>query len=245
MKSNLFIRMAMVCVAFGCTTLCLAQSSGEVYGDPTPANVNSSAAPHVTPTNTAPPAAVVAAPAATPATPATPSEPRQSAYQRYLDHSGRSTLSYLSVGYTYSFMDGRHLMTFSTLDFRVWLLGFNLLSTELSVAPLDTRVAYKPSFRIYIPVAKSLALVPYAGATVDMTALGMYVNPNSTYNMSRDFYCSANVGLSFTLSAAKHVPFDVKVEYRHPIIVPTNGTLSPQGVYLGAQIYFASVFGNK
>ena len=235
--------MAMVCMALGCTTFCLAQSSGDVVVTQPATNVNTSTS--TTPTRTTPPAASVAAPAAAQPTPAAAVEPKQNAYHRYLDHSGRSTLSYLSVGYTYSFMGGQHLMTFSTLDFRVWLFGFSLLSAELCVAPLDTRVAYKPSFRIYIPVAKSFALVPYAGAAVDMTALGMYVNPNSTYDMSRDFYCSATVGLAFNLSAAKHVPFDFKVEYRHPIIMPTNGSLSPQGIYLGAQIYFASVFGNK
>lgn len=242
MKKNLFIYMAMVCMALGYTTFGFAQSSGEVYDHQQGTQVNAGSSRT---SQTTPPASAVAAPVMTQTTPTETPEPKQNAYHRYLDYSGRSTLSYLSVGYTYSFMGGQHLMTFSTLDFRVWLLGFSLLSAELSVAPLDTRVAYKPSFRIYLPVAKCFALVPYAGAAVDMTALSMYVNPNSTYNKARDFYCSATVGLAFNLSAAKHVPMDVKVEYRHPIITPTNGTLSPQGVYLGAQIYLGSVFGNK
>jgi len=229
-------------MALSYTTFSFAQSTGDLYEPQSATQVNSGSS---RPTQTTPPSNTVAAPVMTQATPTEVPEPKQNAYHRYLDYSGRSTLSYLSVGYTYSFMGGNHLMTFSTLDFRVWLLGFSLLSAELSVSPLDTRVAYKPSFRIYLPVAKCFALVPYAGAAVDMSALGMYVNPNSTYDKARDFYFSATVGLAFNLSAAKHVPLDVKVEYRHPIITPTNGTLSPQGVYLGAQIYFGSVFGNK
>lgn len=41
---------------------------------------------------------------------------------------------------------------------------------------------------------------------------------------------------------ARHVPMEIKVEYRHPVLVPTSGALNPKEIYLGTQIYFGSTF---
>ena len=106
-------------------------------------------------------------------------------------------------------------------------------------------MAYKPSVRVYIPVAKNCAVVPYGGAAIDMSGLGKFVSKDFNYNTNRDFYASAIAGVAVNLSAAKRIPLELKVEYRHPIVVPTAGTLSPQGIYLGAQLYLGSTFDKK
>lgn len=197
-------------------------------------------------TTTTPAPRTTTTPAPTTTTPAaTTTEPTGSLLERYYAHSGYHMLSYLSVGYTYSVMGKTHLMTFSALDFRVSLFSMSWLSTELAISPLDTRVAYKPSVRVYIPVAKNCAVVPYGGAAIDMSGLGKFVSKDFNYNTNRDFYASAIAGVAVNLSAAKRIPLELKVEYRHPIVVPTAGTLSPQGIYLGAQLYLGSTFDKK
>ena len=201
----------------------------------------STAAPTVTTTTVTTPATTTTSAA----TPAPTEAPTSRLLDRYFEHSGYHTLSYISVGYTYSFMNMHHLMTFSILDFRTTLLGISPLSTELSISPLDTRVAYKPTVRIYIPVAKYCAVVPYGGAAVDISGIGKVFSQTYDYQSARDFYASAIAGVAVNFSAAKHVPAEIKVEYRHPIVVPTGGTISPQGVYLGAQIYVGSTFDKK
>ena len=49
----------------------------------------------------------------------------------------------------------------------------------------------------------------------------------------------------FFIQITLYYTLELKVEYRHPIVVPTAGTLSPQGIYLGAQLYLGSTFDKK
>lgn len=164
---------------------------------------------------------------------------------RYFNRSGYSSLSYLSVGYMYSCMDGHHLVNASILDFRATLIGFSLLNVEMAVSPFNKRFAYKPALRIYIPVYKYLSVVPYGGAEIDASYIGKYFDKNYTYDETKDFYINAVGGVALNLTAARHVPMEIKVEYRHALLERANGALSPKGIYVGAQIYFGSVFKKK
>lgn len=160
----------------------------------------------------------------------------------YYDYSGKSSLSIFSAGYTYSLVDGRHLVNASLLDFRIRMFGMSPLAAEFSVSPLDARVAYKPSVRLHIPVIKWIAVTPYVGTAVDVSYLGTLLIRGYDYQKSRDFYVSLITGVSLFVTAARNVPFEVKVEYRYPLVTPTTGVFNPHGVYLGAQIYFSRVF---
>ena len=162
-------------------------------------------------------------------------------YDRYFDYSGFSSISYLTLGYTYSFMDNRHWLNASLFDFRITAVGLSLLSMEMSVSPWDTRVFYRPTARIYVPVIDYLAIVPYGGVSMDTGAVGKLLNPNSTYNPQQDFTMAVIAGAGVNLSILKRMPIELKVEYRHPVINPT-ACLCPQGIYLGAQLYFGSTF---
>ena len=164
---------------------------------------------------------------------------------RFYDYSGFSSLSYLSAGYTFACMTGSHMINASLLDFRVSLFSASLLNVEMSVSPFNKRFSYKPNIRIYIPVAKCFSIVPYGGAEIDASYLGKYFDKNYTYDVQNDFYINAVGGLALNLTAARHVPMEINVEYRHPVLVPTAGALNPQGVYVGAKIYFGSVFYKK
>ena len=161
---------------------------------------------------------------------------------RYYNYSGTNSLSYFSVGYTYSFLDKRHLINISLLDFRIHMFGMSPLCAEMSVSPLDKRVAYKPAIRLHIPVAKCVALTPYVGASLDMSGIGKYIVKNYDYDFQRDFYMSCIGGVSAYVTIAKRVPFEVKAEYRHPVYTPLSGAFLPQGIYLSAQVYFGSTF---
>lgn len=156
---------------------------------------------------------------------------------RYFDYSGYSFLGIISAGYTYSFIDNRHLLTASILDFRTTLFGASPMAVEMSISPWDTRVAYKPTIRVYIPATKLFSIAPYAGTTVDMSGIGKFFAKGYDYNKSRDFYVNAIAGVALNVSVLKHVPFEIKAEYRHPIISPTRVNLNSKGFYLSAQIY--------
>lgn len=161
---------------------------------------------------------------------------------RFYDYSGFSSLSYISAGYMYSCMDGSHLVNASLLDFRASLFSASLLNVEMAVSPFNKRFAYKPNIRIYIPIAKCLSLVPYGGAEIDASYIGKYFDKNYAYDVDNDFYINAVGGIALNLTAARHVPIEIKVEYRHPVLERTAGALNTKGVYVGAQIYFGSVF---
>lgn len=164
---------------------------------------------------------------------------------RFYNYSGFSSLSYLSAGYTYSCMGGKHMVNASVFDFRVGLFSASLLNVEMSVSPFDKRFAYKPNIRIYIPIAKCFSLVPYGGAEVDASYLGQYFDKSYAYNVDKDFYINAVGGIALNLTAMRHVPIEIRAEYRHPVKESYAGALNPKGVYVGAQIYFGSVFYKK
>ena len=184
-------------------------------------------------------------PTKTTTTPVMEPEQKSSLLSRYYDYSGYRTISFISAGYTYSFMGHHHLLNLSVVDFRVGLFAMSPICTEFAVGPIDTRVAYKPTVKVYIPVMKHCAVVPYGGAAVDVSGVGKWFSKSYNYDTQRDFYASVIAGVAFNFSGAKHVPVEAKVEYRHPLVTPTNGSLSPQGVYLGAQVYIGSARSKK
>lgn len=204
--------------------------------------VTTTATPTVTTTTTTP-TQTTTAPTTTQTSPAP--EQKSSLLSRYYDYSGYRTISFISAGYTYSFMGHHHLLNLSVVDFRVGLFAMSPICTEFAVGPIDTRVAYKPTVKVYIPVMKHGAVVPYGGAAVDVSGVGKWFSKSYNYDTQRDFYASVIAGVAFNFSGAKHVPVEAKIEYRHPLVTPTNGSLSPQGVYLGAQIYIGSARSKK
>jgi len=163
----------------------------------------------------------------------------------FFDHSGRHSLSVLSVGYTYSFMDGYHLVNAALLDFRTTLFGMSLLNVEMSVSPFTKRFAYKPQVRLYLPIIKNLSLVPYGGAEIDASRVGWYIDKNYQYDADSQFYINAIGGLALHLTAARHVPMEVKMEYRRPVYTRSAGTYTSAGFYIGAQIYFTQPYKYK
>ena len=163
----------------------------------------------------------------------------------FYDYSGKHAINVFSVGYTYSCIDNSHLINASLLDFRTTLFGASLLNTELSVSPFNKRFSYKPQVRVYVPIVKCLSVVPYGGAEIDASYLGKYLDKNYSYDPKNDFYVNVIGGVALNLSAAKHVPMEIKVEYRHPVVSSTSVAPNSGGFYVGAQIYFSKIYGNK
>ena len=159
--------------------------------------------------------------------------------QRYYNYSGKSFVNYFSLGATYSFADHHVLMSASLLDFRAGLFGMSPLAVEMSVSPFVDRIAYKPSLRVYVPVTKNLAVVPYGGVLVDASAL---TSPKGSYMPERDFYMNGFAGLALHLSAARRVPVELKAEYRFPIKQLSSAEFYPPGFYLSTQIYIGKPF---
>jgi len=155
--------------------------------------------------------------------------------ERYLDYSGYSYMGIASFGYTFSCADNRHLLTASVIDYRYTLLGVSPLAVEMAVTPFDTRVAYKPTVRIYIPALKYLSVVPYAGTAVDISGIGK-ISPKYDYDKERDFYVNVIAGVAVNCSFLKYVTVELKAEYRHPMVSPTRH-LTGQGFYISTQIY--------
>lgn len=164
---------------------------------------------------------------------------------RYFGQSGKYSVSFVSVGYTHSFADHRHMLSLSLFDFRFGLFGISPLCAEMSVNPWDTRAAYKPSLKLFVPVNKQLAITPYAGAAADISRRVKYINPAYNYDAQRDFYLSAIAGVSLYITAAKRVPLELKLEYRHPIPTASSVVFHPRGLYIGAQIYLAHPWGDN
>ena len=159
--------------------------------------------------------------------------------QRYYNYSGKSFVNYFSLGATYSFADHHVLMSASLLDFRAGLFGMSPLAVEMSVRPFVDCIAYKPSLRVYVPVTKNLAVVPYGGVLVDASAL---TSPKGSYIPERDFYMNGFAGLALHLSAARRVPVELKAEYRFPIKQLSSAEFYPPGFYLSTQIYISKPF---
>lgn len=172
-------------------------------------------------------------------------EHKPNVYDKFFDHSGFYSLSYLSVGYMYYFMGQEHRVNASILDFRLSVVGVSPLCVELCANPWQDRVTYKPTVQVYFPVAKCFSLVPYAGVAVDASYVGTFFNKNYAYDKDKDFYIAAVGGLALDLSAMRHVPIQVKLEYRHPLVQPVSGTTNLTGLYLGAQIKFGSIWDKK
>ncbi len=159
--------------------------------------------------------------------------------KRYYDYSGRSSLAFISLGATYSFVDERVLMTASILDFRAGLFGMSPLAVEMSVYPFQTYVAYKPAVRLYIPLAKNFAVAPYGGVLVDASSLFM---PRDAYVFERDFYMNGYAGLALHLSALRRLPMELTAEYRFPIKQLTYSERYLPGIYVSAHFYLGRSF---
>ena len=177
-----------------------------------------------------------------------PKEHKPNVYDKFFAYSGMYSLSYLNAGYMYYPTGQKHLIDFSTLDFRLAVVGVKPLGVELCLSPFDTRVTYKPSVQIYFPVAKWFSIVPYAGLAVDASYVGTFFDKNYEYDKSKDFYMGAIGGIALNLTAigsGGHFSFALKMEYRHPLIQPEVGTKELTGLYLGAQIQVGSIFKKK
>lgn len=164
--------------------------------------------------------------------------------QSFYNYSGKSFLSVLGLGYTYSFINQSHLVNASILDFRTGLFGMSPICAEMVVSPYQLSVAYRPTLSLYIPLGKNTAIVPYAGTAVDATGLGKYIVKDFAYSMDNDFYVGAIVGLGFHLSAVRWLPLQIRAEYRHPII-NTQSPFNQKSLYLSAQISIGKYFQNK
>lgn len=244
----------VACVWFGCEEDKASFSSSPALSQGTPATQSKASSAQNVAVQESPQHTTTSSSVFNPVIQSTFSKPNQSEQKeqsqkkrptllsRYFDYSGRKILSYLSMGYTYSCMSNAHMVNASLLDFRVTLFGASLLNAEMSVSPFNKRFAYIPMIRLYIPVAKCFSIVPYGGAEIDASYVAKYIDKNYSYDVDKDFYVNVVGGLAFNLTIMKHVPIEIKAEYRHPALVPTAGCLNPQGVYVGSQIYFAQVF---
>lgn len=162
--------------------------------------------------------------------------------ENYYLYSGIGALNYISAGYTYSFTNRQNLLSVSVLDFRVHIFGMSALGIEMALSPWDKRIAYKPQLRVFLPATKYLAIVPYAGFTVDISGISKLAKKDADYDKARDLYSSFLCGVSAYCTIVKRMPFEVKAEFRTPMVTPTSGTLHPQGFYLSTQIYFGKIY---
>ena len=170
---------------------------------------------------------------------------KETRLKKFKDYSGKSFMSVVSLGYTYSFRDTSHLVSASLFDFRAGMFGMSPLAVELSVCPMKRKVVYKPSIRLYVPLAKCFTFVPYAGVMMDATYLGNYLIPNYGYDYYNEFFMNAFAGVAFNLSAIKSMPLEIKLEYRHPIEQRTYCDFYARGLYLSTQLYIGKAFKNK
>jgi hypothetical protein len=161
---------------------------------------------------------------------------------RYYTYSGRSTLSYLGLGCTYSFADTVHLMTISLLDFRSGLFGMSPLAVEMAVTPHLSHFVYKPAVKLYLPLANCLSVVAYAGVLVDASYLGTCIWRDYEYVYNRDFFLNGYCGVAVNLSALRRMPMEVKLEYRFPVPQLSYSEYYSSGLYLSAQLYLGSAF---
>lgn len=164
--------------------------------------------------------------------------------QPFYNYSGKSFLSVIGLGYTYSFINRSHLVNASVLDFRTGLFGMSPICAEMVVSPYRLSVAYRPTINLYIPLGKNTAIVPYAGTVVDATGLGKYIVKDFSYSMNDDFYVGAVAGIGFHLSVVRWLPMQIRAEYRHPII-NTQSPFNQKSLYLSVQIYIGKYFQNK
>jgi len=169
--------------------------------------------------------------------------------ENYYFYSGIGALNYIGAGYTYSFANRQNMLSISLLDFRVHIFGMSALGIEMALSPFDKRIAYKPQLRVFLPANKYLAVVPYAGFTVDISGIAKLAKKDADYDKSRDLYASFLCGVSAYCTIIKKMPFEVKAEFRTPMVDPANGshptpnpTLHPQGFYLSTQIYFGKIY---
>jgi hypothetical protein len=169
---------------------------------------------------------------------------RETRLKKFKDYSGKSFMSVVSLGYTYSFRDTSHLVSASLFDFRAGLFGMSPLAVEMSVSPRRQKVVYKPSIRLYVPLAKCFTFVPYAGVLVDATCLGNYLIPDYSYDFYHEFFMNAFAGVAFNLSVIKSLPMEIKLEYRHPIKQVTYSDYYARGLYLSTQLYIGKAFVN-
>ena len=171
----------------------------------------------------------------------TKSQSGYNVFDRYFDYSGFAGMSYVTLGYTYSFMDSHHWLNVSLFDFRVNVVGLSPLKMEFTVSPWEKRLLYCPTARVYLPVTEYLAIVPYGGVSMDTGALGKVFKRDSDEEQPQEFSMAVVAGTGLNLSILKRMPIELKVEYRHPVINPT-ACASPQGIYLGMQLYFNKTF---
>lgn len=174
------------------------------------------------------------------------------AEQRFYNYSGKSSLSFLSGGYTYDLADNKHLVEVGVLDFRYKWFGMSPINAEIGVGPDASRpdmtvsrwVTYKPSIQFYVPFCKCMALSAFGGCAVSMSGIRPYFDKNYTFNKEEDHFVDVFGGMSLYMTFVPAIPFEVRAEYRHPV-VRNQGDVLSEGLYVSARIHFAKPFGRK
>lgn len=173
---------------------------------------------------------------------------RPSLSQRYFNHSGKSSLTILELGYTYDFVDKMHIVEAGILDFRYKYWGMSLLNFEMGIVPKEDNkigvtpwVGYKPSMHFYIPILKWLAISPYLGASVDCSYIGTYLIQNYEWNKEEKFFVDLYGGLGFYLTGVPAIPLEIRAEYRYPVVQNTMNAMS-QGFYVSGRLHFTKAF---
>ena len=191
--------------------------------------------------------------------------PTKSAYlQRYYDRNGRSSVSWVSAGYSTYFLypapEGlksteyafkQHLITMEILEWRAGIIGMSFFQFEMGLpyqkGDLTNTVtgkteadgktmwfAYKPGAKLYIPLGKYVALQLGGGIELDVTKIWGAVSKKYAYNQD-NWFMDAYGSAGFYITPIAQIPIEIKAEYRHPVM--GNKLLMPQGFYITAQLH--------
>lgn len=154
--------------------------------------------------------------------------------ERFYNHSGKSHLSFLSIGYAYSPKNEQKLVSASLLDFRARMFGASLLNFEIGIDPRTEWYCYKPSLKVYFPVSSWMAVVLSGGVSMDCSALLERMNQDVEEELV-DVFMVANGGVSLYFVPSRYVPIELKAEYGQDIICqsPVNGLTVGICLHLG------------
>lgn len=175
-----------------------------------------------------------------------------SASERFYGKAGRSSLSYLSAGYTYDCLDKKHLVEIGVLDFRYKWFGLSPLNFELGVGSVEDRqgtfcsqwLAYRPTVQFYIPLGKLMAISPYGGCAVDCSYLGQYLIRDYEFDKANNYFMDVYGGLSLYFSFIPAIPIELRAEYRHPLVLNERDRINA-GAFVSARIHFAKPIGRS
>lgn len=177
---------------------------------------------------------------------------REKASTRFYNKAGKSSLSYLSAGYTFDCLDRKHLVELGVLDFRYKWFGLSPLNFELGVGSSEDRsgtfcsqwLAYRPTVQFYIPLGRLMAVSPYGGCAVDCSYLGQYLIKDYQYDKENNYFLDVYGGVSLYFTFIPAIPIELRAEYRHPVVLNERDPLNA-GAYVSARIHFAKPLGRN